>query len=300
MMNADGVTITRHLIEASQIVGRLVNRGIPTEIDDLRTSFYSVPTGGRFSVNDFLQGLKILHSIGLVEYVSGTLSALPALARYCEMPLNGAIEQVVFSYIVDSRALWLHAGMLDDGTFASEVVPTDSLRWMDGLLDDRILRDEILLAAARKVDSERMAKVGLLGELAVISAIKASYKDRGRVDLDSSIRHVSMISDELGYDIQCSTVDGQSLRKLEVKTCSEVGELRIYLTRNECRRGLTDSEWRLVVCTLKGDEVEVAGWCLIGHVREALPLDGGKWRGRWETASMVLSTSQIVPGLPLE
>ena len=299
-MNADDVIMTRHLIEASQIVGRLVNRGIPTEVEDLRTSFFSVPTGGRFSVNDFLHGLKILHTIGLVENVSGTLNALPALARYCEMPLNGAIEQVVFSYIVDRRALWLYAGMLEDGAFASEVVPTDSLQWMDSLLGDRILRDEVLLAAARKVDAERKANIGLLGELAVISEIEASYRDRGRVDLDTSIRHVSMISDELGYDIQCSTVDGNSLRKLEIKTCSKVGDLRVYLTRNECRRGLADPEWRLVVCTLKGDEVEVAGWCLIGHLTEALPLDGGKWRGRWETASLVLSTSQIVPGLPLE
>lgn len=76
-------------------------------------------------------------------------------------------------------------------------------------------------------------KVGLLGELLVLSHEKQKLAEFGRVDLAKSVKHVSVEEgDGVGYDILSYTIKGEK-KYIEVKTT--VGDINnpFYLTINE-------------------------------------------------------------------
>lgn len=292
--------MTRHSVEASQIVGRLLDPVGPSKVYEIRASFSIIPLGGRFSEENLNTGLELLRALGLVSDLGDDVYQTEELELYCSMAMEAAVEYALVNLLVREPPVWLRAGLLEDGSFAAEVVPSRQLERIDSILSDPNARDELLLAASRKVDMNARARIGSLGELAVIEEIKAAYVSRKRPDLCASIQHVSLQSDELGYDVACLTVDGYSRRKLEVKTCSSVGKGRLYLSRNEYRKGLLDPDWRLVVCTAVGELVQVAGWCKASDIVFAMPSDSSEADVRWETASIGSFMSVLVPGLPLE
>ena len=158
----------------------------------------------------------------------------------------------------------------------------------------------ITLGAARRVDTERRAEIGLDGERAVIRRAEANYLHRGHPDLIHSLRHVSLISDQLGYDIVAPAIDSGEDTRLEVKTCVSSAHLRIFLSRAEASWGSRDPLWYLVVCVLgDADEASVLGYLRGEQLADRLPKDPTQGCHRWESASILLTESELSPGLPI-
>ena len=291
---------SRHHLEASQLVARLLERNGPTTRQDLLFAFLNIPIGCRFSVEDLKRAENLLIRVQVVSEYDGALVPAPGLEVFCSMPLDDVAELVLLELIVNEAPLWLRAGMLSDGRFAHEAVPDEALRWIDSLVDDHERRDALLLEAGQKVDDERRSEIGLMGELAVITEIEQQYSRCGRPDLLSSIRHVSQVSDALGYDVACSTLDSTRVRRLEVKTSTSSVRIRIFLTRNEFDRGLTDPDWRLVICLLDDAGAGVVGWTRPMTIAPRAPQDSVSVGCRWESASFILDVTELASGLPLD
>ena len=84
--------------------------------------------------------------------------------------------------------------------------------------------------------------IGAAGEEIVLQECRAALSALGRADLAVRARRVSLISDQLGYDIVAPSVAGGGWR-IEVKTTRTSAVLaKIILTRNEARVGLKDEE----------------------------------------------------------
>lgn len=291
---------TRHLLEACQLVARLFESNAPTPRRNLRSAFWNVPIGGRFSVEHLEMAADLLVRVHLVTEDDSELWPSSSLEAFCRLSIDDVAELVLFELLVNEAPLWLRAGMLNGGRFAYEAVPDGVLKRIDALIKDHEQRDAILLEAGYRVDSERRSEIGMMGELAVIEAIEHYYAKYGRADLSVSIRHVSQASDALGYDVACSTLDGSRVRRLEVKTSASCVPIRIFLTRNEVERGLSDPDWRLVVCLLGDDGARVTGWTMPMAFESRLPADSGRAGCRWESASLMLDVAELATGLPLD
>ena len=266
----------------------------------LRSAFWNIPTGCRFSFDQLEMALELLVRIDLISEENGELWPSASLEDFGQMSIEDVSELVLVELLTSEAPLWLRAGMLSDGRFAREAVPDDTLERIDALIEDHERRDAVLLSVGHKVDVKWRSEVGMMGELSVVEEIKRRYIESGRPHLSRSIQHVSLVSDTLGYDIACSTLDDSRIRRLEVKTSASWVSIRIFVTRNEIKRGLSDSEWRLLVCLLEDDGVRVLGWMMPIELLSRLPVDAGSAGSRWENASLVLDASELSPGLPLD
>ncbi len=168
-------------------------------------------------------------------------------------------------------------------------------------------RDEDTIAATierliaernRKVDR---SNVGAAGEEFVLIELQGEFETLHRPDLATECTRVSLISDYFGYDITAPTLDGSSIRRLEVKTQTAeelLSSFRFYLTRNEYDVGRSNpTEWSMVACSrvTLGDEIRILGWCRAATLSPYLPVDQG---GRWTEALALIPTSLLTPGLP--
>jgi hypothetical protein len=146
-------------------------------------------------------------------------------------------------------------------------------------------------------DQEERAERGRKGEEFVVAACSAELASRGHSDLASRVRHVSLISDQLGYDVVSPNVVGADMR-LEVKTTRQVAspEVTVILSRNEARAGSRDSHWRLVVCRITAaDEVALVGSCPYSQLSSVLPNDTEA--GEWMSCRLRLQVEALDPGL---
>ena len=114
------------------------------------------------------------------------------------------------------------------------------------------------------------------------------------------MRHVSLETDQAGYDVSAPRLAG-SPRLLEVKATGNTvaDNVEVYLSRNEARTGLRLPDWFLVVCSV--DDVErrtgeVLGWIDAAELEDRFPRDVEF--GRWESAAIEIRTAELVPGLP--
>ena len=65
-----------------------------------------------------------------------------------------------------------------------------------------------------------------------------------------AVRHLSLESDQLGYDVSAPRIGGPS-RLIEVKATTVPAEtIAVYLSRNEAETGLRYPDWSLVVCSV--------------------------------------------------
>jgi len=81
-------------------------------------------------------------------------------------------------------------------------------------------------------------EVGEIGEDIVTGAARSELLDLGHADLARAVRRVSLISDQLGYDVVAPRVGGPN-RLLEVKATTGPHDdpIRIHLSRNEAAVG---------------------------------------------------------------
>jgi hypothetical protein len=193
-----------------------------------------------------------------------------------EQALEAAIERARPAWLVDERAL-------SDPTD----LPADLVEAAESLAVP--IEDASRLAAAHagKVNTERRAQIGALGEKLLVDLLKRSTP--------YSIVHVALHSDHWGFDVRIDT--GDRYMPIEVKTTTPGPRTEFFLSRHELEVALHEPQWRLVLVTLRSEQAIGAlavvdrDWLLTGVPNDRPPFS------RWESARIRPAMTAVASGL---
>jgi hypothetical protein len=281
---------SRHVAHAALHVAAIVD-GRGSRAVDAQESYWHHATGGTFAPSDLRLGERFLLDAGLLLNMDGTLILTVDLREL----LAGTIEDAVIALCV--RSLDVSRGADPDSGGQRDQLDRD----LGELVPDAMRREELLLALGRRFSDTHQRAVGAIGEELVVAAARHELIILGRQDLARAVRRVSLLSDQLGYDVTAPRVAGPR-RLLEVKATvieptSE--DVLIHLSRNEADIGAATGDWSLVVCVVEDVEERrgrLLGWCPASAFADLLPTDGRT--GRWEQAAIQLPVAGLVAGLP--
>lgn len=272
-----------HIARAALHVAAIVDRR-GSVLADAQESYWHHATGGTFAPVDLDRGQRLLLDVGLLVEVDGTL--MPAT------DLEGMLEGTV------DDALTVLAEHVLAGGLADLAEPPHDSSQLAELVPDAARREEVLLALSRRFDDARHRTVGEIGEQIVVRDARCELVTMGRQDLAREVRRVSLLSDQLGYDISAPRITGGT-RLLEVKATTAAGSGIVHLSRNEAEAGIKFSDWALVLCLVESIDQRagrVVGWCSAGVISQRLPTD--RTGCRWEQTRVELPIGQLLPGLP--
>lgn len=290
-------TLSRHqLIAALRAGGVLDDQG--TDIASVEASYLRLPTEGVFDVDSLRRGGELLRDVGLVIERDGRLCRDRRLDELLSLGEDLACRLLLAVALSRFDPLWLRAAADRDGGVATELIPDDVQQALSVVVIDPEEREALLLALANKVDASSQAETGDLGERFVVDQCRAELLRLGRPELASCVRQVSLVSDQLGYDVVAPDTAGGAVR-IEVKTTRKVTarDVPFFLSRNEARVALRDTRWRLVICRVDdGGSVTIVGTCSGAALASILPADTP--RGRWTSASLALPMTDFAPGIP--
>jgi len=192
--------------------------------------------------------------------------------------------------------LWLVAAAGEDQC-ADELVPDADRRILEEVLDPDS-REQLLLALGRRFSDQELHHTGALAEEHLVAVCRSELEALKMTDLAQGVQRVSLVSDQLGYDVTAPRLDG-SVRRLECKGTRGSGALiAFHLSRNEAERGLRDPDWSLVVCRVFEDQsAAVAGYLLGADVGPLLPRDPVP-QARWESVRIAMHQASLRPGIP--
>jgi hypothetical protein len=295
-MMVAGQTPTPHELRAALWVARMLPQAGLTR-DNAQASYALAPAGGIYRRDDFAAAALRLAGCGLLELSGEWLSPARELVELGRLADAEAIEVLLAVICERDPPVWLFAAT-EEESLAVEAIPDQDWRTFEAVIVDPARREALLLSLGRKVDPFQTTSLGAQGEDFVVEACRERLVELGRSDLALAVRRVSLVSDQLGYDVVSPTVAGPSWR-LEVKTTQAIGFLVcIHLSRNEARVGLSDPAWALVVCWRRPDEVvEIIGWCNAATLASLLPCDTSS-RGAWSSAKLTLLRDELHGGLP--
>lgn len=275
-----------HVARAALHVAVIVDKG-GSRPADARESYWHHATGGTFAPADLVRGERLLLDVGLLLERDGELTPTPQLAQLLEGPAADALAALVHRVLGLSRA--------------TEVEAPDVAAWLAKLVPDVARREQLLLALGRRFDDTRQRLIGEIGEELVVNAARNELRDMGRPDLANEVRRISLLSDQLGYDVSAPRVSGAP-RLLEVKaTAADTGRrsLAVHLSRSEADTGATIPDWALVCCCVENVDQRlghIVGWCTAHALADLLPVD--RLGGRWEQAYIEMPLERLSPGLP--
>lgn len=247
-------------------------------------------SGGVYPPHDLRRGEDLLLALQLVREQEGILYPADELSELAALMAPVAEETLVALY-VERIAPDLRGQELIWAFQAAHVGIAE-------LFPDPLRREVLLTALGERFDPAELRELGELGEEHVAATARAELMGCGREDLADQVQRVSLVSDELGYDVVAPRTDG-GLRRLEVKTAahSDEGRVHFYLSRSEAEVGARDANWALVCCEGKTrGEVQIAGWTRGRSLIPYLPSDvpGGRWR----TVEIDLPRSILLDGIP--
>ncbi len=174
-----------------------------------------------------------------------------------------------------------------------------ALAGLADVLPDPDRREELLAALGRRFDDRLRREIGELGELIVVDGLRDQLSVLGYPDLARAVRHVSLETDQAGYDISAPRIGGGT-RLIEVKATTELNEQPgFFISRNEYETSQKQRDWFLVLCeiaSLEEREGRVVGWLSAAALPAIVPLDGTA--SRWESARVRVRADDIVAGLP--
>lgn len=276
---------TAHAVQAAlHVAATLDSRG--SRIVDAHESYWHKATGGLFAPPDLQRGQRLLVDCDLVEERDGIL--YPKLELHTI--LAGALDEAVTA--IYGRAVAHRDSAL---SWSSEEAAAE----LSGLIPDARRREELLVALGRRFDDADRRLIGAIGEEVVVAALRAELDSLGYPELARSVRHLSLQSDQLGYDVAAPRIAGPD-RLVEVKAVTTIdGTVTVHLSRNEAEVGLRYRDWALVLSHISDRELregDVVGWLPASTLAPALPVDSRG--GRWETATIELDVDQLIPGLP--
>jgi hypothetical protein len=285
---------TGFLLQAAHWVSRLLADTPSTQLD-LSNAYLTVPTGGIFGVDDLRRGQQLLIESGLVEQHRELLAPTEGLSGLAALNQEEANVALLLRILERRRPTWLFTCLRPDGV-AVDLLPENVVRTFHQLRLDPDQREALLLAAGRRVDPNENTRLGAAGEEHVASLARRELIDRGRSDLAHRVQRVSLISDQLGYDISAPGPDGRS-RHWEVKTTRARFRCHVVLSRNEADTGARDRAWALVVCREVESRTTLLGWCRMGTLEQYLPADP-RPEARWLSVEFTMADQELAEGLP--
>jgi Domain of unknown function (DUF3883) len=290
------VVPTRHQLRAALQVMRAVDSPT-TRLADLRHAYLTLPSGGVFHVDDLIAGEALLVECGLLGRDADTVMVSLAFPSTFDLPEETAMEVLALRVLAARAPVWLAAAAADE-QLRPELIPDRDADALARLIDDAEQREALLLAAQRTVDQQAKAQLGEAGEELVVQAARDELRRRGRPDLAAQVCRLSVVSDQLGYDVRLPRLDGEVWRAEVKATRAAHGPLRVYLSRGETEAARRLPDWILVIChiPLNGNS-EVVGWCSFNTLRCYLPKDQHQ-HGRWDTVQIRLAPSELAVGLP--
>lgn len=263
-----------------------------------RESWAALPLASQVDLDELKSAEQGLLTVGLLRADADRLVPDERLQRVCAGSGEAPLE-VLLSLILEAEPpLWLFAAAADPGRLATELVPYDVENGLKSVIADPARRQAFLLARARTIDTEERRKLGVTGEEAIVRACRAELEAAGAEEAACAVRRVSLVSDELGYDVVAPRLDG-SERRLEVKATRSSGrEVTIFLSRNEYEVGLADPDWYLVLARIRLDgRSDVAGHTSASALTPLLPTDTSR-EGRWQVTQLRLDIHDLRAGLP--
>jgi hypothetical protein len=240
-------------------------------------------------MNDLIDAHELCIAAGVIRVIDGTVS----LSNHLKSLEQGWMRRLA---ILDQLWLAEPPAWLSSLSFPQLLVmmPENDREVLEWTEADVIEREAFLLGMARKADAQRLADVGRVAEEYVMERYHSLLEANG----GGSCERVSLISDQLGYDLVVSTLRG-SIR-VEVKAAAGVSLLRVFLSRNEAEVAGRTATWRMVFCVgvPPRDETRIAGHLVPSDLSGRLPLDP-RGSSRWETCRLIVPTSRLRPELPL-
>jgi hypothetical protein len=293
---ADGSIPSAHALRSAREAVRALH---PPETSraDARESFRRLPTGGLFTGADYDTAEEVLRSVDLVQVDGDMLVVSESVRILATMPARAA-DALLLDLILERRPPnWLRTAA-GGSSLREAIVPDAELAAVGEILPDPDVREAILLRAARRFDAARLAALGAAGEDQVVEHCKHELANAGRAELADQVERVSLISDELGYDVVAPKLDGGN-RRLEVKATRRLTwRTEIFLSRNEFEVGLTDPDWALVVCAIDDDDqVSILGWCRALQLENLVPEDRHP-HGRWVSVSLLQLEGLLAADVP--
>ncbi len=279
-----------HLLRAAlHVIAQIEDHG--SAVRATQSGYHHYSSGALFPPPELQKAEGFLIEVGRLKKEDGYLYAQDGFTELASVPEVVAIEVL----LADAWQSWGFPEWL----FSEPLVPPpDAGEQLEIVLPDPDGREAFLLSMGRRFDDEASRRLGELGEKHVLKAFQAELEDLGCPELAGAVQRVSLVSDQLGYDIAAPRLDG-STRRVEVKASSRVGGglVHIFLSRSEVEVGLRDADWSLAICSVSSNEtVETLGWCRAGALRPNLPDDspGGTWR----VVELSINFSALRAGLP--
>lgn len=288
--------LTDHLVGAALLAARVLRSMNGCSRQTAREAYGRTASNAIYSFRDLLIGQEILEQAGLLNEAGGLFLSDDA-DLWMALPQEEARETLAGRYLAALAPLWLTAATGEDAV-AWDLVPDGERQALAALIPACEEREAFLLGLGRRVDPERDAQTGALAEEHVVAACRRQLEDAGYSELAARVRRVSLVSDDLGYDVTAPYA-GAGSRRLEVKgTRTQGPACRITVSRNEARQSLRDPDWYLVVCRVDAnDSVAVVGWCTGPQIEPYLPTDPPE-RGRWRSVDITLDADGLSLGLP--
>jgi hypothetical protein len=277
------VRLTRHVARAALHVAAILGE-TSTPVVVARESYWRRATGGIFSTADLILAENALVAAGFVIRDGEVLTIAPLLDGLVDVEEDDAIDLL-------ATALF---GMRSPADAAERAAVEAAL---EGLVDPG-RREGLLLTLGRRWDDQYRREVGAVGEELVVAYARDELTALGHPELARAVRRVSLLSDQLGYDIVAPRIGG-SPRLLEVKATTNSTQAAVYLSRAETDTGERFSDWALVVCVVHDVAArtgELLGWCQGSDLQQVLPV---YVRGsRWQSVAIEVDRLALQPGLP--
>jgi hypothetical protein len=287
---------TRHQLRAALRVMRALDHPT-TRLVDLRHAYLTLPSGGVFHVDDLIAGEALLAECGLVGRDADLLTVSSAFAAILDLQEDAALEVLLLKVLATRAPVWLAAAAADE-QLRSEFIPDREADALVRLVPDPEQREALLLAAHRTVDQQARTQIGEAGEELVVQEARRELRRLGRPDLAARVCRLSLVSDELGYDVRLPRLDGRAWRAEVKATQSTRPSLRLYLSRGEAEAARRLPDWVLVICHIPSNgPSEVIGWCSFGTLRCYFPQDQHQ-HGRWDSVRVMLAPAELTAGLP--
>lgn len=174
-----------HVARAALHVARIIDSQ-GSRVIDAGESYWHHASGGAFAPTDLELGEPMLLDLDLLverdRYLFPT-GALRALLRG-----------------TDADAIAVVAELAAEWTSGPVPNPPDADALAD-LVPDPLRREELLIALGRRFDDSLQRNVGEIGEDVVVDAAREELAALGHTHLVRDVRRVSLLSDQLGYDV---------------------------------------------------------------------------------------------------
>jgi hypothetical protein len=288
---------TAHQLRAALFAGNVVARHAGRPTSDLEPAFLRTPTEAVFSADVMGLGAGLLAEAQFVSFASGVVTPAPTLGQLLVLPIDEGCELLLDRLLEVRRPLWVTAATNQSGVF-EDFIPEAAATGLAEIFQDPSRREAFLLSLGQRFSADERQRIGDLAEEYVVNCARKELSDGGCDHLTAQVLRVSLISDQLGYDVKAPR-EGGGVRRLEVKgTRSEGSTVAIFLSRNEASVALRDPDWFLVLCRITADEsVQLVGWTTGESLRDRLPRDPDTG-GAWQSAEIYVDVAELTAGLP--